>query len=273
MCRFSVLMSVYKNEEPLYFAEAMDSILMQTVLPSEIILIRDGIVPESLQIVIDDFLEKSTVPITYIPLLENRGLGNALRVGVQVSSNELIARMDSDDVSVPDRFELQISEFKSDQSLDLLGGQVLEFENNVAKIVGKRNVPLSHEQIAEYLKRRNAFNHPTVMFKRSAVLLAGNYADRHFVEDYDLWCRMLSKRCRFRNLSETLVYMRVSPDMYKRRGGIKYFESLKKLERDKLNAGLINWLQYSTNIIVRFVQCIFLCGDLRKLAYQRVLRN
>lgn len=271
--KISALMSVYKNENPDFFAAAIDSILNQTFLPDEIILVRDGIVSEQLQGVIDFYLDKSSVQIKYIPLQKNEGLGNALRIGVEAAKNELIARMDTDDISVQNRFELQVSAFEKNPKLDLVGGQVCEFEIDISSATGARKVPLKHQQIAEYLKRRNAFNHPTVMFKKSSVLKVGNYIDRHYVEDYDLWLRMLSAGCRFENLPQTLVYMRVSADMYNRRGGVEYFESLKRLENDKRIAKTVSPFRYVINVSVRFVQCVVLSNSLRRLVYQKVLRK
>lgn len=270
---FSVLMSIYKNEKPEYFEEAMNSILCQTSVPDEIVLIRDGAVPECLQEVIDSFLKTCPVRIKYIPFEKNGGLGNALRVGVESSTNELIARMDTDDISVSSRFELQLNAFEKDPTLDLVGGQVLEFENDVSDVSGKRSVPAEHGEIAAFLKKRNAFNHPTVMFKKSSVLKAGNYRGRHLVEDYDLWLRMLADGCRFLNLPDTLVCMRVSPGMYDRRGGIEYFRSLKDLEKDKRIAKIVSPFRYSVNIFIRFVQCVAFNNRLRRIVYQKVLRK
>ena len=111
------------------------------------------------------------------------------------------------------------------------------------------------------------------MFKKSSVLKAGNYRGRHLVEDYDLWLRMLVDGCRFLNLSEALVYMRVSPDMYERRGGAEYFRSLKKLEKDKRKVGLTSATQYAANITMRFVQCVIARGNIRRIVYQKILRK
>ena len=269
----SVLMSVYAKEKPEYFTEAVNSIINQTIAPKEIILVRDGLVPKQLQNAIDSFMDESKIEVKYIPLDENGGLGNALNIGVKAASNELIARMDTDDISVPDRFEMQLAEFMRRPELDVIGGQVTEFETSVSEPVGKRNVPRSNDEIAIYLKKRNPLNHPTVMFKKTAVINAGNYADRHYVEDYDLWCRMQINGCRFENLSETLVYMRVTPDTYARRGGMKYFRSLKKLEQDKLDMKIISKGIYLENVAIRFAQCVLSCGSFRRVVYQRMLRE
>ncbi len=269
----SVLMSVYKNEKPEYFRAAVNSVLNQTVLPEEIVLVRDGEVPDALQTEIDKLLSECSIRIKYLPLPENGGLGKALNLGVRAASNELIARMDTDDISVPQRFEKQLEEFNLKPNVDVMGGQVLEFEGDTSMPTGKRTVPTSNEEIALFLKKRNAFNHPTVMFKKSSVINAGNYSDRHYVEDYDLWLRMLKNGSRFENLPETLVYMRVNGDTYSRRGGVEYFRSLKKLEKDKLVMSIISLPQYLGNVIVRYVQCVLLRGRMRKLIYRRILRK
>ncbi len=273
MQQFSVLMSIYKNETPSNFEYAMNSVLSQTLLPNEIVLIRDGRVARDLQDVIDDYLKNSIVPIKYIPLLENEGLGNALRIGTIVASNQLIARMDTDDICVPNRFELQMTAFRNNPKLDLLGGQVMEFDSNTSDIIGKRCVPTHNDEIKQYMKKRNPFSHPTVMFKKSSVICAGNYRNRHYVEDYDLWCRMLQQGCYFENLPDTLVYMRTSPNLYKRRGGVRYFNSLKSLELDKLHRGITTPFEYATVTLSRFVQCVLIRGNMRRFVYQKILRR
>ena len=171
---FSVVMSVYKNETVENFEAAFNSIINQTAPPEEIVLVRDGPVGELMQTAIDTKVKENDI-VTYVPLQENMGLGNALKEGIKRARNELVARMDSDDISVPNRFELQLKIFEQCPEIDMVGGQVSEFIENIDFPVGKREVPEKHEDIIKYLKKRNAFNHPSVMYKKSAVLKAGNY--------------------------------------------------------------------------------------------------
>lgn len=270
---FSVLMSVYKNDTPLFFARAIDSVLNQTIPPAEIVLVRDGEVPDELQQTIDSYCRKYPELIRYIPLEANGGLGNALRIGVERAKYDLIARMDSDDVALPNRFELQAKAFEEHPEVGIIGGQITEFIDTEENIVSRRVVPTGHEEIVEYCKTRSPMNHITVMFRKSAVLGAGNYMDLYFAEDYYLWCRMLANGCRFLNLSEVLVNVRVGAAMYRRRGGWKYFRSLKTIEKFKLSARLNSRVAFLKNITIRMIQCLFLPNCLRGWLYIKVARS
>ena len=270
---FSVVMSVYKKETVHNFETAFKSIVNQTVQPDEIVLVRDGDVTQELQQSIDKLIKEYEHIVTYIPLEQNGGLGNALNIGVTTARNELIARMDSDDISVENRFEIQLNAFKENPDIDMVGGQVLEFKDSEDNIVGKREVPLTHENISEFLKSRCAFNHPTVMYKKSAVQKSGNYIEMHFAEDYFLWCRMLKENCKFLNLPNYLVKMRVSDDMYQRRGGYEYFKILKKVEQYKKESKIITNGRYLKNVLIRFCQCVLLTNKLRSFVYKNVLRK
>lgn len=270
---FSVLMSVYKHEEPVFLKQSLDSVINQTVKPSEIVLVRDGQVSGKLQEVIDDYLSIYGGLFKYISFENNMGLGNALRIGLEECSYDIVARMDTDDICVFDRFEKQIKAFQENPEVDLIGGQVVEFEKDIDGIVGERKVPLTNKEIARYLKKRSPFNHPTVMYKKSSVLNAGNYLEMHFVEDYFLWCRMYLNGCRFINLPDDLVYMRVSYAMYERRGGYSYFKMLKTLDKFKRDNKIINRHQYCKNVCIRFAQCVLLPNKVRGLIYRRVLHK
>lgn len=271
--KFSVLMSVYKNEKVDNFELAVKSVIEQTNMPDEIIIVRDGMVPTALQSSIDNLIKKYPKSITYIPLNENTGLGNALNIGIQSAKYDLIARMDTDDICVPNRFELQLKAFQKDPELDMVGGQVTEFSGEVENIVGQKKVPCSYDEISSFLKFRNAFNHPTVMYKKTAVLKAGNYLELRFVEDYYLWCRMFLNGAKMINLPETLVRMRVGLDMYQRRGGYAYYMTLKKLEKFKREQGMITPFCYYTNVWIRFMQCVILPNRIRGWMYRHLLRE
>ncbi len=269
---FSVLMTVYKKETACNFKQAMDSILNQTVRPTEIVLVRDGIVPDELQKCIDEYVENEKI-INYIPLEENTGSGNASRIGVENAKHELIARMDSDDVSVPNRFELQLKAFEKNPEVDVIGGTIAEFIDDVSNVVCLRETELDDAGIKEYMKSRSAINNVSAMFKKSAILRAGNYIELHFVEDYYMWCRMQACGCNFMNLPETLVYVRVGRDMYARRGGYAYFKALKQLEKYKKKNGIISSFRYVKNVTIRFIQCVLLPNKLRSFLYKKLARK
>lgn len=272
--KFSVLMSVYKNEKPENFLQAMDSILGQTLLPDEIILMRDGPVPSELQNQIDIYLNGAYRELfSYYPLEQNQGLGNALKIGVKNAKYDYIARMDTDDIAVPDRFEIQIDFMSKHPDISVCGGQIFEFIGEKKNIIGKREVPLTHEEIIFFMSKRNAFSHMTVMFKKKDVLDAGNYIEMHFVEDYYLWCRMLIRGYKFANMQEILVYARIDENMYRRRGGYKYFLSWKKIERFKLDNGISNKKGYYGTLIMRFIVQVLMPNKVRGFILKKFSRK
>ena len=191
--QFSVLMSVYYKEKPDYLRDCLSSILNQSVLPSEIVIIKDCPLTEQLEEVLKEFITLNPELYKVIKLEENVGLGKALAIGVKSCTHELIARMDTDDIARNDRFEKQIKEFINDENLDIVGSNILEFDKTIENIIARRIVPSTHQEIVKYSKRRNPFNHMTVMYKKTSVLNAGNYRLVHGLgyEDYDLWVRML----------------------------------------------------------------------------------
>lgn len=270
---FSVLISVYAKEKKSNFHEAMDSILNQSLKPDEIVLIRDGKVPEDLQETIDGYLKKEGKLITYIPLDTNGGLGNALRIGVVAAKNDYIARMDSDDICLFYRFEKQINFLNEHPNVDVVGGTIIEFVDDIDNPIGKREVPLDDLSIKHYLKKRCPFNHMTVMFRKQAVLSAGNYQDLHYLEDYYLWCRMFLKKATFSNLSDILVFARCNKDLYKRRGGLSYFQSWKQLERYKLQNGITNVFYFISTLTMRFVIQVLLPNNIRGFVMKYFGRN
>lgn len=270
--QFSVLMSVYKGEKIDNFKASMDSVLNQTLKANEIILIRDGVVYPELQNIIDVYVENHPT-ISYYPFDENKGLGEALKFGVQNARNSLILRMDTDDIAVEDRFEKQVSFFESHPEVDVCGGQILEFVDDYHKPISKRSVPLRHEEIVKFIKKRNPFNHMTVAFKRESVLNAGNYRDLFYLEDYYLWCRMLNNGAIFANIDDVLVNARVGEDMYMRRGGYKYFKSWKKLEKYKLSVGITNVFNYLATLTSRFVLQVLMPNSLRGWVFKKFARD
>lgn len=186
-----------------------------------------------------------------IQFKQNQGLGKARNASLIGAGNELIATMDSDDIAVNDRFERQLAVFQNEQ-VSVVGGQITEFEGKPTNITGIRAVPQTNEQIYEYLKRRCPFNHMTVMFKKSDVITAGGYQDWHYNEDYYLWVRMAELKMKFRNLPDVLVNARTGQDMFKRRGGWKYFKSERRLQGYMLQKKMIGFPQYIVNVCLRF---------------------
>lgn len=269
--KFSVAISVYKNDKADFFDRALESITdCQTVRPDEIVLVVDGPVGEDIDSVIEKYSKK--YEFNTIRLEKNGGLGNALKIAVENCRNDLIARMDSDDVSLPDRFEVQLKALL-DTGADIIGGHITEFIGEESNAVSRRDVPLTNKEIKADMKKRCAFNHMTVMFKKSVVLSAGGYIDWHYNEDYYLWLRMMLSECRFANLDKVLVNVRVGKEMYQRRGGVKYFKSEAGLQSFMLKNKIISFPRYMVNISKRLIVQVLLPNKLRGSVFKKFARR
>jgi glycosyltransferase involved in cell wall biosynthesis len=269
--KFSVLLSVYYKESPSNLKKALCSIIDQTITPNEVILVEDGKLNQKLYDVIDYFIDKYPKIIKVIKLEKNQGLGKALSIGLKKCKYDLIARMDSDDISKNNRFEKQLKVFKKNPDIDIVGSWVKEFENNIDNIISKRKVPETNEKILKFAKQRNPFNHPTVMYRKKSVLDAGNYIDFYLNEDYYLWLRMLNMGFQGYNIQESLLYFRVSKDTFKRRGGVKYAVQDIKLQNKMLKMEFINNYEYIINILTKPATRI-LPNFLREYIYKSLLR-
>ncbi|WP_281863141.1 glycosyltransferase [Planomicrobium okeanokoites] len=265
-------MSVYHKENPEFLRESLMSMLNQTKVPNEIVLVKDGPLTDELEEVLKDFKDISTLKI--ISLEKNVGLGKALNIGLSHCSNELIARMDTDDISYLDRCEKQIEIFnQSRNSLSVIGSAIEEFIDSPDNIVAYKTAIESHESIKKQMKYRNPIAHPSVMFKKSHVNSVGSYKDWFLNEDYYLWIRMMEKGFIFSNIDEPLVKMRINNETYLRRGGWKYFITQKKLFDYMLQKKIINIYDYLFNNIIRFVTRVVISNNLRKIIYLKFLRS
>lgn len=213
MEKYSVLMSLYKNEHPEYLCLALDSMINQTVKPDEIVLVEDGPLTDGLYGVVEEYK-------SYLHLVVNKanlGLGLALNEGLKECKNELVARMDTDDISKPDRCEKQIKRFEEKPELAIVGSHIDEFIGMTDNIISQRRVPISSEAIYNYNKKRSAFNHPAVMYRKSAVLSEGGYSDLKRNQDVDLFGRMLYAGYKAENIDEALLWFRSSDELAIRR--------------------------------------------------------
>lgn len=253
MAKLSVLLSLYIKEKPEYVEECFQSLLRQTVPADEWVVVEDGPLTGELYAVLEKYEREHPGLIKRVPLEKNQGLGLALRAGVPECSNDLIARMDTDDICREDRFEKQLAEFEKDPSLDVVGSHEDEFEDTPDTIVAKRTVPLTDAEIKKYQKRRDGFNHVTVMFKKAAVLAAGNYQSCPLMEDTYLWVRMMKNGIHCKNIDESLVFVRIGKDMYDRRGGWAYFKKYKAGFKMVYATGYISWFDYASVIVIQFI--------------------
>lgn len=270
---FSVAMSVYKSDNPDFFDRALSSITdEQTIIPNEIVLVVDGLVSNEINNVINKYEKKYEI-FNVIRLEQNGGLGNALKIAVKNATHELIARMDSDDVSVSTRFEEQLKYFEINPGIDIVGGDITEFIGEENNIVGKRSVPVSNDSIREYMKTRCAMNHVSVMYKKKSVESAGGYQDWFWNEDYYLWIRMWLNGAVFANTGSVLVNVRVGEEMYQRRGGSKYFESEKGLQDYMLKNKMINHSTYIKNVAKRLIIQKLMPNKLRGWVFRTFARK
>lgn len=217
MENYSVLLLVYRGEDPGNFQEAIQSMLDQTVVTNDFVIVCDGPLTVELDGVLESFVSRYPELFRVVRLPENVGEGLAGNAGLKACRNELIAKMDSDDVSVPDRCEKQLARFIANPELSVLGGVIEEFDNQTGKVIAARVTPLDNDGIRRYARRRNPINNVTAMYKKSAVLAAGGYRELRRGPDYDLYLRMLINGCYAENLPDTLVKVRVDADDYCRR--------------------------------------------------------
>ncbi|WP_183040960.1 glycosyltransferase [Salipaludibacillus neizhouensis] len=269
--KYSVLMSVYHKENPEYFRESVESMLNQSVTPDEIVIVKDGPLNDTLEKVVE-YLD-SFENVKFISLEKNLGLGKALEIGIENCKNEYIARMDTDDISIKNRCEKQLDYFQRFPDLSLVGTSISEFIGDSNNIVSYRRVPTEDQDIKKYMRTRSPFNHPSVMFKKSDVINAGSYKHWYLNEDYYLWVRMLLSKCKFANINEPLLKMRINEDTFFRRGGWAYFMTQKKLFDYMFERKVINIGEYLYNNIVRFIARLLVPNNLRAYIYRRVLRK
>ncbi|MDR0451335.1 MAG: glycosyltransferase [Treponema sp.] len=253
-------MPVYAGERPESFRESVTSMLSQDLPPLEFILVCDGPLTPALDALLTSFAAGYPDLFRVIRLPKQAGLGPVLREGLRYCSAGYVARMDSDDISRPDRCGKQLR-YMREQNLDLCGAMVEEFAEKTEPRPGgsadirnarvKRRPPLSHSELVRFSRRRNPMNHPSVMFRKSAVLTAGNYRDMPGFEDYDLWLRMIRGGARLGNLGETLVYMRAGSGHYRRRGGLGYIRANLRFWKTAYLEGFVNLPEFFAMIVCR----------------------
>ncbi|AQS95116.1 hypothetical protein BXQ17_13975 [Polaribacter sp. BM10] len=242
--KFTVVMSVYINDTDSNLRESVDSLLNQTLIPSQIIIVVDGVINNELEKSLQFYSNNSLINIFYLP--ENKGLANALNYGISKARYSIIARMDADDLSFPDRFENQLS-YMFHHKLDVVGGQIVEFGNDIKDIIATRNVPLSHNEISEFMKTRSPFSHPTVIFKKDVFDTIGGYDSKIFPEDYDFFVRAYLSNFKLGNFPDNVLWFRIGnnkKEALKRRRGFKYARNEVKLYFKFYKIGFYNLYEF-----------------------------
>ena len=269
--KFSLLLSTYGGDDPGFLRAAFVSTVQeQTRRPDEVVLVQDGPVPDAMAEEIEHLVRTSPVPVEHVVMAENVGLGPALDRGLEVCSHEIVARMDADDISRPDRFEKQLPLLEA--GADIVGSGLYEMGTSVDDVVGRRTPPTDPAQIRRVIRFRDPFNHPTVVYRKSAVLGAGGYSDMALMEDYLLFTRMVEAGARPANLAEPLVYYRVGAGAYARRGGRELLRSELALQRRFRALGITSRGEYLRNVVVRGGYRL-VPESVRKVAYRSLLAN
>ena len=271
--RFSVLMSIYKKEKVKNLSECIESLLTQTLMPNEILLVKDGTLSHELNSLIDEYTEKYPNLFTIVGYEKNHGLGYALAFGLERCKYEFVARMDTDDIARKDRFEKQITEFKLDKELTICGSHITEFTTDINYPKARRKVPLIDKDIRNNGKMRDPFNHVTVMFRRSKILDAGNYESCLSMEDSVLWAKLLmNPMVKAKNIDDDLVYVRADDDMIGRRGGVEYLKRYILGRRRMMEIGYIGLMHYYVSIIVQIIISL-VPAKLRNTIFVKLLRS
>lgn len=273
MEKYSFLASVYKNTKIDEMKICVDGMINQTYSPEQIVIVIDGEIPDDLQCYVKDLAEEKPGLYTLVPLSKNVGLGRALNAGMKECRNELVARIDTDDYAVPVRCEEQVKFMEEHPEYGVVGGNIAEFIDDLDNIVAYRNVSETHEEICKFMKVRCPFNHVSVMLRKSEVEKAGGYQHWYLNEDSFLWARMFLAGCKFYNIQKDLVYARVGKDMYKRRGGYKYYKSERDLFKFMYKNKIINWFEYQIAKFVRFVVQVLMPNNIRQWFFKKFARN
>lgn len=268
---FSALLPVHWTENLDFLRDSLESILENTCIPSEVIIVWDGIPGKDLLAVADNY--SSRLPIRTITRKTSIGLGPALAEGVMACSHEWIARVDSDDVCMRDRFERQLEFIRQNPDIDAFSSPMIEF--SVAPDQGPlrlKKVPMHYQEILSYARWRNPLNHPAVMMRKSAVLRAGNYMNERFFEDYSLWVRMLQAGARLANMEEPVVYARAGQGMQRRRGGLEYLRREVSMLRRMHASGFLSTRDFMVSIMLK-APIRLLPPSLRHHFYGTILRG
>lgn len=267
--QFSVLMSVWREDDPGWLEAAFRSVVHDQIrAPDDVVLVQDGPVPNAMADCITGLIHESPVATTLLALDANVGLGIALDQGMAACAHDIVARMDADDIALPQRFAIQVP--LVEQGADLVGSSLLEFGTDIDDIVGKRVPPLDPDEIVRYARFHQPFNHPTVVYRRSVVQAAGGYRHLALMEDYLLFAKMIDQGATVANVAEPLVLYRVGAGAYARRGGVELLKSEWRLQRQLRDLRFTSRGQFARNLVVRGSYRL-VPEPIRKAAYRRII--
>jgi hypothetical protein len=267
--RLSLLLPVWAGDRAGFLTEAFRSTVDEQVRrPDQVVVVRDGPVGAALAACLDELVATSPVPVDVVALARNVGLGPALDAGLEACRHDVVARMDADDVSLPQRFAVQLPVMES--GVDLLGAGLLEIGEHTGDVVGVRTPPTAPAEIRSRARFADPFHHPTVLYRREVVRAVGGYTDFALMEDYLLWAKMILAGARVANVAEPLVKYRVGAGAYARRGGLRQLRAELALQRRFRALGFTTRAQYARNVLVRGGYRL-VPERVRRLAYRRVI--
>lgn len=269
---YTVLMSVYIKDNPNWLIESIECMLNQSVKCDEFVIVEDGPLTKELDKIIENYKNKYPALFKIIKIKKNGGLGPALKLGVESCKNEWIARMDSDDYSPMDRIAKQFEIISKYPDVGIVGSNAYEFIDNIDNIVAEVKLPETNNEIVKFSKKRCPYRHSGILYKRSNILKAGNYQECYLCEDYDLYARMELTGTIGYNVQEHLLYVRVNPEFYGRRGGIKYLSSILKFKKRLFKCGFFTFREYLVTSGAHIVVCL-LPNFVRKFVYMKFLRK
>lgn len=269
--KYSVLMSLYYKEKPAYLRQALDSIFCQTVVPDDVVLVEDGTVGQELETVVCEY-ENKYPQLNVVRFDKNRGLGYALNDGIKECRNEIVARMDTDDVAMPTRMEEELHVMREHPEYGMISSWIDEFITDTAHVTSVRKLPEMPDEVMAYAKKRCPVNHPVVMYRKSEVLAVGGYQTKYFPEDYFLWIKMLMNGCKVYNIQKSLLWFRYNPDTFARRGGWKYACDEVATQWNMYRMGFISVPRLLVNVLIRFTVRI-VPNSIRGKFYRYALRG
>ena len=269
---FSVLMPIYYKENPEYFDIALESVVNQTLMPNEIVIVKDGALTKELDAVIEKYISKYPQLFNIVALDENVGQGKARNAGLMACKHNIVALMDSDDIARNDRFEIQIKYMEQNPDVDVVGSYITEFENDPNITESIKAVPLTHEAIYNFGKWRSPMNNMTVVYKKGKVFEVGAYNSFNFGEDYLLFAKMLMNGSKFYNFEECLVNARAGSRMLAKRVGWNKIKQEFLLFYEFRKMGYINNYQFVRNVSLKFLLRV-IPNWLRSWIYRRFLRK
>lgn len=270
--KYSVLMSIYHKVDVKYMKESLDSVINQTLKPDEILIIKDGKLTKEQEKLLDGYYNKNKNVFKFIEFDENHGQGYAYEYALSKCRNDLVTLMDFDDACDLSKNEKEVKFLKEHPDIDIVGSNCLEFKENKNEVIAFRKMPETNEEIVKFCKKRCPLIQPTTMFRKDKVLECGGYKEGRIAEDWDLYIRAIQHGLKLYNIQESLVYVRVNDDFYKRRGGIEYLKTILKFKRKQYKNGFFSLSDYIISSFAHIVSCL-MPNFIRTFIYKKILRK